>query len=220
MAGCCSTARSISAETPEHMRPDRLALERAGDGPIEVALGDGDAEVIRPEGDEAFDETDLDADGLPDARRRLVQKGSLLELRLGFRRRHAVGRGHGQNQRGEIRLGHGVGRGPRHGLGPFAFVVAALLLEHRGEDLLRTRQGGAVKDACVFSRREPPEARRADRLCARDRPDARRGRTGPARSSRNRRQAARWAPRATIAELSRHHPTREMNANSAKSCLS
>ena len=69
-------------EAAEHVRADRLALERAGGGAADAALGDRDAEMIRPERDQPFDEADRRRTGLLEPRLRFGAKELLLGPRL------------------------------------------------------------------------------------------------------------------------------------------
>ena len=64
-------------ETAERMRPDRLALERAGDAAADVALGDRDAKVVGPESDQPLDEADRRRAGPLQPRRGLGAEGLL-----------------------------------------------------------------------------------------------------------------------------------------------
>ena len=90
-------------ETAEHVRANRLAFERTDGDPPELALAGRDAEMVRPEGDETFDETEPAFDGASDAGQGLGAKH-----RLFGRGRRRRGRGCGGRLRtgaGRLRLG-------------------------------------------------------------------------------------------------------------------
>ena len=98
----------MSAKRPSTMRADRLALERAGGGAADVALGDRDAKMIRPERDQPLDEADRRGAGLLEPRLRVGAKELLLGpaaafIMRGRRRRGVVAGGDGGQQRGDAR---------------------------------------------------------------------------------------------------------------------
>jgi hypothetical protein len=86
-------------KAPKHVRPDRLALERAGPHPRQPALVGGDAEMIGPEHHQPFGETAIGHDTALQSRQRLGAEGFLddverLRWRLGGIGLHRFGRHH------------------------------------------------------------------------------------------------------------------------------
>lgn len=70
-------------EAAEHEGADSLALESAGAGPHELALGGRDAEMVRPETDQSFDKAGCGTE-------RLVETGlRFIPIDVGLDRRHA-----------------------------------------------------------------------------------------------------------------------------------
>ena len=67
-------------ETPEHIRPDRFALERARPHPRHPALVGGDAEMIGPEHHKPLDEAAIGDDSALQPRQRLGAKRLLNDL--------------------------------------------------------------------------------------------------------------------------------------------
>ena len=67
-------------EPPEHVRADRLALERAGGDSAEAALRRADAEMVGPEGDEPLGESGAGFDRTMDPRQRLAAEDRLLRV--------------------------------------------------------------------------------------------------------------------------------------------
>ncbi|MEY9470200.1 hypothetical protein ABH992_002599 [Bradyrhizobium yuanmingense] len=110
-------------EAPEHVRPDRLALERPGPDPRQLALAGGDAEMIGPERDQALGEAAFGERGALQPRQRLGAKGFLNDVE---RLRRWLGGG----LRGHVRL---------HGLGPNG-VLGGLCIGHLAGDLCRCIQ--------------------------------------------------------------------------------
>ncbi len=89
------------AETPEHVRPDRLALERAGPHPRRPALVGGDAEMIGPEHHQPLGKSAIGHDGPLQPRQRFGAKGFLDDVercrwRLWRIRTHRFSRRHGR----------------------------------------------------------------------------------------------------------------------------
>ena len=124
---------------PEH-GTDRLALEGAGGGAADLALGRRDAEMVGPERNQPLDEADRRGAGLLEARLCVGPKELLLGARLVH---HRAGRGgHARRRRGievcgDVRRRHGVRR-EAHRLEAVAFLVAPkVVVEHRLEDLRR-----------------------------------------------------------------------------------
>ncbi len=110
-------------ESTEHMRANRLAFERAGASAADVALGDRNAEMVRPEGDKALHISDISRSRAREPRLRVRPEGLLFGQRVGklrfagfgrahghrrHRARHRRGRfrGGGKHQRGDIRFRH------------------------------------------------------------------------------------------------------------------
>jgi hypothetical protein len=87
-------------ETAGDIGADGFAFEDAGAGAPDIALGDRDAEMIRPEGDQALDKADRRHTGAGEARRRLGAEDQLLGRRGGCHHRW-IGR------RSETRRSHG-----------------------------------------------------------------------------------------------------------------
>ena len=122
-------------ETAEHMRADRLALEGAGGGATDVALGDRNAEVIRPEGRQAFNEADRRRTGLFETGLRIGAKILLIGAFVVHRR---AGRRHVRGRRGL--QGRDIGRrhaerGDAHRLKSVALLLASpLVFEDRLEN--------------------------------------------------------------------------------------
>ncbi|MGY3369295.1 hypothetical protein ACVWZL_006420 [Bradyrhizobium sp. GM2.4] len=115
-------------ETSEHMRPDRLALERTGPDPRQLALAGGDAEMVGPEHDQPFGEAALDQRRALQPRQCLGAKGFLDDverLRGGF-----CGRRRGRVGLHSVRLGHIVRR-----LVVSRLIVTGLGLGHLAGDL-------------------------------------------------------------------------------------
>ncbi len=86
-------------EAPEHVRPDRLAFERARPHPRQRALVGGDAEMIGPEHHQPFGETAIGDGRALQPRQRLGAKRLLddverLRRRLCRTRLHRLGRRH------------------------------------------------------------------------------------------------------------------------------
>ena len=88
-------------ETPEHVRPDRLALERTGPHSRWSALVGGDAEMIGPEHHQPLGKSAIGDDGALQPRQRFGAKGFLDDVercRWRFWRigPHCLGRRHGR----------------------------------------------------------------------------------------------------------------------------
>ena len=98
------------AETAEHMGPDRLALERAGPDPRQLALVGGDAEMIGPEHHQPLDESAIGDHRALQPRQRFGAEGFLDDVE---RLRRGLG-GVGLHRFGCIAIaGIGAGRFPR-----------------------------------------------------------------------------------------------------------
>ena len=128
-------------ETAEHMRTDRLALERAGGGAANAALGDRDAEVVRPERGQPLD--------IADRRRARLRQPRLgvgaEKLLFGARRidhrtggRH-FGRRRGKDLRRDARRRHAQ-RGQSHRVEAVALRFAAPIVVENGLQDLRCRR--------------------------------------------------------------------------------
>ena len=94
-------------ELAEHVGADRLALEGTGLHPQLCTLGDGDGEMIGPEGDQSLDEPRARLELLGKTRLGFGEELRLLDRRL-FRRFYHRGLGF-------FRLDHCRRRGRRHG---------------------------------------------------------------------------------------------------------
>jgi hypothetical protein len=79
------------AETPEHIRADRLALERAGPHPRRPALVGGDAEMIRPERHQPLGKSAIGNHAPLQPRQRLGTKGLLDDVERCRRRFWRIG---------------------------------------------------------------------------------------------------------------------------------
>ena len=81
------------AEAAEHMRPDRLALERAGPHPRQRTLVGGNAEMVGPEHHQPLDESAIGDHRALQPRQRLGAIGLLDDVERPRRRFRRVGRG-------------------------------------------------------------------------------------------------------------------------------
>ncbi len=124
-------------KAPEHVRADRLALERAGPHPRQLALVCGDAEMIGPEHDQTLGEAAIDHHGALQPRQRLGAKG-LLDHVEGLRRRFCNGRSGGIGLH-TVRLHRIVGR----------LVVGRFDLGHLAGDLGHHRVQREIAPQCV-----------------------------------------------------------------------
>ncbi len=78
-------------ETPEHMRADRLALERAGPHPRQRALVGGDAEMIGPERHQPLGKPAIGDDAALQPRQRLGAEGFLDDVERRWRWPRGIG---------------------------------------------------------------------------------------------------------------------------------
>ena len=146
-------------EAAEHMRADRLALERAGRARPMSLLADRDAKVIGPERDQPFEEADRRRAGLLEASLRVGAEKFLLWRRLGRRRRSRHrprrrgvllrrGRGTWRDWRGDVR-GWRAGRGDPGRFGAVAFHLAAPFVRVDRLENLRSAGEFGVVEACA-----------------------------------------------------------------------
>ena len=151
------------------MTSGAVALERAGGGAANPALGDRDAKVIRPERGQPLDEADRRRTRLFEPRLRFGAKESLLGPRLVHhrRRRRGVGRRR-RDQGGDARSRHGE-RGEARRLLAVALLLAAPIVIVDGlQDPQRRKEVGAL-DPRPFLCREFRD-QRLTRIARADRP--------------------------------------------------
>jgi hypothetical protein len=145
----------MSAKRPVTRGADRLALERAGADAADIALGDGDAEMVRPERDQPFDEANRRGAGAGQPRHRLGAKNLLFDRlgRFGGRRggrergghhcrRHRLRRRRRDDldDRGDIGRGHAE-PGEAHSGDALARLFLAILIRiHRLQGERRAQQ--------------------------------------------------------------------------------
>jgi hypothetical protein len=112
-------------EAPLGEGADRLALECARAGAPDIALGDGNREVVRPERNQPLDEADRRCAGAREARRGLDAKHLLFERR---RRLHRTDHCRHHRARPRRRFDQGRDAGRRHALPGEILPIGALAL--------------------------------------------------------------------------------------------